>query len=232
MTRRAAEQKALAAIARHGALLVYPIANRKDPPSLWHELHPRSVMHWAWNEGADVRVAELWQLRERLARSRAVVYSKWYRGRAVFFSQDLFAAMLSELAPQQSALTPDARALFELLEDDSPQSTKLLRAAAGLRGRESERVWVRSMKELWEQLWVVGTGEVEDGAFPSLELGATRWIFEALWEDAAAGPSAAQRALLAEQLARAPWFAAHWRKIHAASPSPPLDSSDADLDPT
>ena len=31
----------------------------------------------------------------------------------------------------------------------------------------------------------VGTGEVDDGSFPSLEIGATRAIFEDLWDEAA-----------------------------------------------
>src|SRR6201992_4465577 len=97
--RGSTEAKALAAIAEHGALLVYPIANRKQPRSLWSALYPRSEMHWAWDETADDRVVGLWHLRERLAKSRKVVYSKWYRGRAVFFTRDLFTDLLAAVAP-------------------------------------------------------------------------------------------------------------------------------------
>jgi hypothetical protein len=37
------------------------------------------------------------------------------------------------------------------------------------------------MKPLWNRLWIVGFGEIEDSSFPSLAAGATRLIFEELW---------------------------------------------------
>jgi hypothetical protein len=42
--RVATERTARAAIERHGALLVYPVANRKAPASLWSELYPGAEM--------------------------------------------------------------------------------------------------------------------------------------------------------------------------------------------
>src|SRR5580704_451872 len=130
--------RALAAIERRGILLVYPLANRAEPRSLWSELHPRSPMRWSWDAGADERVARLWRLREELARSSDVVYAKWFRGRATFFSRTVFRAMLVTLAAEGSLrarLSRGASGLLDLLEDDSPQSTKELRANAGLQGR-------------------------------------------------------------------------------------------------
>ncbi|HEX6239380.1 MAG TPA: hypothetical protein VFZ61_00750, partial [Polyangiales bacterium] len=180
--REAALDKAEQAIEREGALLVYPVDNRREPRSLWHVLHPRTEMRWAWDEGADMRVVRLWQLREQLASRRRVVYSKWFKGRAVFFSQSLFAAMLAVSRSLPLDLSSDARDLLSLLEEDSPQSTKQLRRASGLTGRPNERTWTNALRELWERLLIVGTGEVDDGAFPSLAVGATRWIFEELWE--------------------------------------------------
>jgi hypothetical protein len=38
------------------------------------------------------------------------------------------------------------------------------------------------MKELFTRLLIVGFGEVEDGAFPSLAVGATELLFEDLWK--------------------------------------------------
>lgn len=142
-------------------------------------------MHWAWDESADDRVVGLWHLREELARSRKVVYAKWYRGRAVFFSRDLFTDMLSAIAPWTIATSFEASEIMALLEENSPQSTRDVRREAGLRGKQGERVWQRCLKELWQALLIVGTGEVADGSFPSLEIGATRAIFEDLWEEAA-----------------------------------------------
>ncbi len=209
----AIEAKARAAIEAHGILLVYPIDNRAEPPSLWSLLHPRTPMRWAWDEGADDRVVALWHLRERLSASRTVVYGKWFRDRAPFVSQELFAALLAPVRAEPLLLSREARELLALLEDDSPQSTKSLRRAAGLTGREYERVWTRAMRELWSRLLVVGTGEVDDGAFPSLAVGATRWIFEAAWDAAKQAPSEAQRALVAARLPKTSAFGKHWRRI-------------------
>ncbi|MET0287741.1 MAG: hypothetical protein ABW352_24850 [Polyangiales bacterium] len=210
MARAGEEAKVIAAVERLGALLVYPLANRADIPSLWSVLYPRSEMRWAWDSEADPRVSHVWILREQIARGRKVVYSKWFRGRAVFFSQPLFLAMLATLKPWQRERSQEAREILQVLEDDSPQSSKDLRRNAGLRGKESERVWTRATKELWEQLTIVGTGEVPDGAFPSLEIGATRWIFEDLWEEAQrTQPDAA---LLEAQLPASSAFGKFWRQ--------------------
>jgi hypothetical protein len=213
MKAAAAVDRSLAAIEEHGVLLVYPIDNRREPASLWFTLYPRTPMRWAWDEGADMRVVRLWQLRETLARGRQVVYTKWYRGRATFFSRALFGAMLGTLRGRPLALSAEARELLAILEEDSPQSTKQLRRAAGLTGRASERTYVRSLKELWDRLLIVGTGEVDDGAFPSLAMGATRWIFEDLWQASAAMPPAERESVLARALPPAGHFGKYWLRV-------------------
>jgi hypothetical protein len=215
---RSSEQnlvKALRAIEEQGALLVYPIDNRREPASLWYTLHPRTPMRWAWDEGADMRVVRLWQLREQLARGREVVYTKWYRGRATFFSRALFAALLACTRKLERPLGADALDLLAIVEEDSPQSTKQLRRAAGLTGKQGERVYTRALRELWERLLIVGTGEVDDGAFPSLAIGATRWIFEDLWEQSSAPASEQQKLLIARMLAPGTPFGKYWRKLLA-----------------
>ena len=194
-------------------MLVYPIANRKAPRSLWSVLYPRSEMHWAWDENADDRVVGLWHLRERLARSRKVVYAKWFRGRAVFISRDLFTSMLAAVAPWTTVPSFEAREILSLLEENSPQSTKAVRRGAGLRGKRGERVWQRALGELWAALLVVGTGEVDDGAFPSLEIGATRLVFEDLWDAAATENADEALARVTERLAPEPSFLSHFQAV-------------------
>jgi hypothetical protein len=213
---RSLEAKALDAVRERGALLVYPIANRKAPSSLWSVLYPRSPMHWAWDETADDRVVGLWHLRERLARGRKVVYAKWFRGRAVFFSRALFTDMLAAMAPWTASPSLEAREILGMLEESSPQSTKTVRREAGLGGKLGERVWQRAMAELWDALLVVGTGEVDDGAFPSLEIGATRLIFEDLWDEAATRDRAQASAAAIAGLQREPAFLRHFEKSRAA----------------
>ncbi len=208
-----AQIKALQAIEAQGALLVYPIDNRREPASLWYMLHPRTPMRWAWDEGADMRVVELWQLREQLARGREVVYTKWYRGRATFFSRALFTALLARTRKLERPLGADALDLLAILEEDSPQSTKQLRRATGLTGKQSERVYTSALRELWERLLIVGTGEVDDGAFPSLSIGATRWIFEELWEESSRPVGDAQAELVARVFAPSTPFGKYWHKL-------------------
>jgi hypothetical protein len=175
---------AISRIRDRGALLVFPINNQSLPPSLWSEFFPNSRMVWDWNEDGDYRVAELWQLMKELSDCREVVYSKWFRGRATFFSRELFAAMLrmrSATRRPRHTLSREARTIFEVLENNSPLSTKELKQACGLAGRENEAGYTRGMKELFTQLLVVGFGEVNDGAFPSAAVGATELLFSDLW---------------------------------------------------
>lgn len=191
--------KAIDAINRHGALLVYPIKNKKEPRSLWSALFPRSEMVWAWDEGADNKVGQLWHLREELSRSGQVVYAKWYQGRATFFSKEVFVALLAWLKPQRP-LSSNSRNILEVLEQDSPISTKEIKAAVDLQGRSLEGLYNKAMKELWNHLLILGYGEVEDSSFPSLAVGATKLVFEDLWREAQKWSPEDAQAFLMEKL--------------------------------
>lgn len=166
-------------------MLVYPIANRPDPPSLWSDLYENAPMDWAWDEDADPRVADLWHLRRELAETQDVAYGKWFRGRATFFALPVFQAMLGRLSKAgdlEGGLPYEAREILDILRERSPLSTKELRAASDLRGKAQERIYMRAMKALWTRLLIVGTGEVDDGAFPSLAVAATELVFEDLFD--------------------------------------------------
>lgn len=207
--------RAITAIERRGVLLVYPVKNAPEPPSLWHELHPRTPMRWAWDETADDRVVELWHLRERLARSGRVVYGKWWSDRATFFSVPLFRAMLATLREHgdlEDGLSPASRRLLESVHDDSPLPTKRLRERAGLAGREHESTFHRAMRPLWRRLLLVGVGEEAEGGFPSLAVGATRLLRESIWLQAA-DPTDADRALIATVAAKTPSFGKAFRRV-------------------
>ena len=58
------------------------------------------------------------------------------------------------------------------------------------------------MRELWERLLIVGVGEVDDGAFPSLAVGATEVLFEELWEQALEHSEEDARVLVAQTFER------------------------------
>ncbi len=189
-------KSAIKKINEQGALLVFPINNRPEPNSLWAELHPKKKMVWEWNETGDNKVGEMWLLMKHLSDCGEVVYSKWYQGRATFFSRDLFTAMLCLKKPNTEDLTFQARDIFDLLEDDSPLSTKEIKKLTDLRGKDNEPAYGRALKSLFSRLLVVAYGEVDDGAFPSLAVGSTQILFEDLWQSAQnMKPAAAQRTL-------------------------------------
>lgn len=176
-------RSAISAIEKAGALLVFPMENRKEPASLWSHFHPRKEMSWEWDDAGNAEVHKLWHLRSALSTTRKVIYTKWFRDRATCISRPLFAPLLRSLNPdgdRRESLSPDARKLLEVLEGESPLSTKELKRMSGLKGSDYEK----AMKPLWSRLLIVAFGEVDDGAFPSLAIGATRVLFEELWAEA------------------------------------------------
>lgn len=201
--------KSVKLIEKLGICLVFPVKNQTDPPSLWSALYPGEEMIWDWNDDGDSRVADLWHLRMRLAESREVVYAKWFRGRATFFSRDVYRELLGRMEASgklDAPRTREASALLELLEESSPQSTKSLRAQLDLGGKAGERIYKRALDDLWNQMRLVGVGEFDDGAFPSLSVGATNLLFEDLWEDRTM-PNPKGKAALEKAIAASPPFA-------------------------
>ncbi|MBO9665247.1 MAG: hypothetical protein J7501_00345 [Bdellovibrio sp.] len=176
------KQKAIDAINNKGILLVYPIQNRSEPDSLWQNLYPRSKMRWEWDAGGNQKVADLWLMKEELSRSNKVVYAKWYQNRATFFSQETFANMLA-YERTEAPMPHESTVILDALEMDSPLSTKQLKEVADLQGRYMESTYNRAMKPLWQRLLIVAYGEIEDSSFPSTAVGATKNIFEPLWEE-------------------------------------------------
>lgn len=177
------QKSAISKIKKRGVLLVFPLNNQKEPASLWSEFHPRKKMNWVWDESAGDNVAEMWWLMKKLSANPQVVYSKWYRGRATFFSPELFTALLclsKKFFEDPTRLSRTARQILETLENDSPLSTRELKKICGLQGKDNARFYNRAMKELFTEFLIVGFGEVDDGAFPSLAVGSTHALFENL----------------------------------------------------
>ena len=177
---------AVKAVNQTGMILVFPLADKKDPPSLWSHFFPRTKMRWEWDESGDNRVGELWHLRTELSSSGKVVYTKWFQGRATLFSKSFFTAMMQRLQTTKGTIKPlsrEATAILELLSEDSPQSPRVVRESVHLQGRFNEATFNRALRELWTRLLIVGYGEIDDGAFPSLAIGSTKLLFEDEWLD-------------------------------------------------
>lgn len=177
-------RSAISKINKRGVLLVFPHNNRKEPLSLWSEFFPRTKLRWEWDDEGDNKVFEMWALMKRLSDCKKVVYSKWYQNRATFFSRELFQAMLCvhhKSPGLNTGFGAHSRQILDLLEQDSPLSTKQIKEFTELKGRLNEGYYNKALRELFHRLLVVAFGEVEDGAFPSLAMGATRLLYEDLW---------------------------------------------------
>lgn len=209
MSSKKKRQKMIEAIESKGCLLVYPLENRKEPESLWSELYPRTKMRWEWDADGDDRVGEMWIMREELARSGEVVYAKWFRNRATFFSKEVFVWMLAYLGSSQDRvkLPPSAQEALDSFLMDSPQSTKVIKENLGWQGKLMESHYNRAMKPLWNYLFLVGYGEVQDSSFPSLNMAATQTMFEDLWlQSQDIAPEQAEAKLLAKLGEQNPFF--------------------------
>jgi hypothetical protein len=172
-------KKSIELINKNGALLVFPINNAKEPLSLWQLLHPRTPLKWEWDDDGDQKVFKMWTLMKELSNCRQVIYSKWYKGRATFFSRKLFTALLT-VSQNLEIKNKESQILLEELKNNSPLSTKELKSITGLKGKLLEPSYNKAMKELFEKFKIVAYGEVDDGAFPSLAVGATENIYEEL----------------------------------------------------
>lgn len=173
-------------------------------------------MAWVWDEDGDAKVSDIWMLRDELARSRRVVYTRWFQGRVTLFSRKVFVGLLNRLHPRRHAtaeLGTRGKTLLDLLLDNSPQSTKTLKKHTRTELNWSESDFNKGMGELWNRLLVVGCGDIEDGAFPSLSVGATQLMFEDLWRQAEHTPNI--DAFLEQYLPlESPWYR-HYRKLTA-----------------
>lgn len=196
--------------------MVYPLENRKEPASLWSELYPRTKMRWEWDSDGDNRVGEMWVMREELSRSEDVVYAKWFRGRATFFSKEVFINLLAYLGAsrEQIHLPRSSQEALDSFLLDSPQSTKVIKENLGWQGRMMESHYNRAMKPLWNYLFIVGFGEVQDSSFPSLNMAATQNIFEDLWlSSQKINPAKAEKKLL-EILGEENLFMKYAKRVH------------------
>ncbi len=71
-------------------------------------------------------------------------------------------AVLRRSPDLRRGLSGGAKIVMEVLENNSPISTKGLKRAADLQGRTHETEYNRAMKELFSRLLIVGFGEFED----------------------------------------------------------------------
>ncbi|MGZ5279726.1 MAG: AlkZ-related protein [Pseudobdellovibrionaceae bacterium] len=210
------QKKAVQAINQRGLLLVYPIDNRPLPLSIWSDLYPGTKMRWEWDEDGDSRVADLWHLRAKLSSSSQVVYTKWYQNRATFFSRQAWAALYKlsrQWKPQKWIRESDE--ILDVLDSDSPLSTRQIKEAVNLQGKLLEGTYERALKPLWQHFDIVGFGEIEDSSFPSLAVGSSRVLFEDLIAESESLSEAQALQILEKFLPDKSLWRKFWNRISA-----------------
>lgn len=206
-------KKVIESINHHGVLLVFPMNNKKEPHSLWSVLHPESEMRWDWDTTGDDRVVKLWKLKTELSTTKKVVYTKWYKNRATYFSLDLFTACLRIQMDQKLKLTQDSQNLLDTLISDSPLSTRQLKELTELKGKMFESLFNKSMRPLWDHFQIVAFGEFEDSSFPSLGIGATQTLYEELIKKAATLSRAEALKFIELKMPNGSLFRKYWDKL-------------------
>jgi hypothetical protein len=211
-------KKLITLINQKHCLLTFPLDNRKEPESLWSSLYPRSKMTWAWDADSDGRISDLWIKREELSRSKEVIYAKWYRQRATFFSEECCINLLAYFGSSRNEvqLERGAKEALDNLLIDSPQSTKVLKENLSLQGKSLEPTYNKALKPLWNYLYIVGFGEVEDSSFPSLNIAACETLFEDLWQKSKSISEAQAEAWLAKNLGEENLFYLYAKKLKKA----------------
>lgn len=207
-------KKVIDAIDKHGVLLVFPVNNKKEPHSLWSVLHPKSEMRWDWDTTGDDRVVKLWQLKTELSTTKKVVYTKWYKNRATYFSLELFTACLKIQMEQNLKLSRDSKNLLDTLISDSPLSTRQLKELTELKGKMFESLFNKSMRPLWDHFQIVAFGEFEDSSFPSLGIGATQTLYEELIKKASTLSHAEALKLIDLKMPEGSLFRKYWNKLY------------------
>ena len=81
-----------------------------------------------------------------------------------------------------------AHDIYQELLSESPLTPKMIKERLDFGGRKNRALYGRAIKILWERALIAGAGEVDEGQFPALSMGATRHFFEDEWDRAHAWP--------------------------------------------
>jgi hypothetical protein len=177
---KATVENAIREVERLGCVAVFPEKSSKKSSivSLWELFYPRSPMKWEWDESADNRVVKLWWLKNEVARTQKVLYGRFFSNRPVFVSPSEAQKILKSL--HLRPLSPLAREILARLEDNSPQTKRMLGRELRGDGWEPTRAdFERALLDLQKSFQIVSLGdsEREKGPMPSSEYAAFGLIF-------------------------------------------------------
>jgi len=173
-------QSALDQVEKIGRVAIFP---EKKPSkhsiiSLWELFYPRTKMKWEWDDSADNRVVKLWWLKNEIAQTQKVLYGRFFGNRPVLVSKSETRRTLKTL--EKKPLTSLAREILSRLEDNSPQTKRMLGRELRAEGWEpTKSEFERSLIDLQKNFLIVSLGdsEREKGPMPSSEYAALSLIF-------------------------------------------------------
>ncbi|WP_438431259.1 AlkZ-related protein [Gorillibacterium sp. sgz500922] len=117
----------------------------------------------AWHTGEE---SDPWTWRVRFPAAGDAAYGKFFRGKSVLIAPDLFPLLKTAASRGASVrdryrdglLPREALVLYETIEASGRIDTRELRAAAGMKARESKAGYERGIRALQEAMDVVVTG--------------------------------------------------------------------------
>jgi hypothetical protein len=148
-------------------------ADDAELPCLWHaacgERSPVMPVH----THHDPAIGFVWEMKNVLPAERKIYYGKLLRKRPVMVSLEFLpyfyvlshrTGVRGEAAKEHTKgnLSAAARDIMEALEDSSPQTTKGLKLATGLHGKQSRIIFDRAIAELQEKMFLVKVAELDD----------------------------------------------------------------------
>jgi len=166
-------------IQREGVVSVFPAKGKRALPSLFRFLHPRSSFSWVWDENGDDKVVKLWWLKNEIAASKKVLYGRFFTNQPVFVAFARAKELRAQV--QRVPLGELDRYVLELLEQNSPQTLRMMKRQARLEGRDFLRSeWQKSLLKLQKQFLICSLGDStrESGPMPSTEYVALEHFFD------------------------------------------------------
>lgn len=176
-------EKVLSLINEHQIVYVYPHKS-KEEVSIFRLLYPKKEFRWDWSEAADPKLVELWWLKDDLARSKKVVYGRFFKAKPCFVSIKKFQLLLKNTLVNIDQLNALETFIYELLLENSPQSTRMIKKVYRKLGVEvyTRTEWNKAFLGLQKKLLIcnLGDSEREHSPMPSTEYAAVEHVFENL----------------------------------------------------
>lgn len=147
-------------------------ASRSELPCLWHAAAGERTPDYPLHVQNDPYISLVWIAKDQLAAEKKVYYGKALKKRPTFISLEYFPYFYKVINHQRGdhyltdylrgGLSRDARRILDVLNEQSPQITADLKAAAAMANPDKRLAFDSAMAELQSRFYVVKIGEFYD----------------------------------------------------------------------